>query len=233
MNERGNKPWCHAHPHKLCCDARTHEQKHKKPPTHKTQHPTPTTYLYLSLEEFLTSFWIEDRFTFSLVWKGIAIPAQRSVVSSHLARERTKISTTKMKTFSFQFNLLLVSCTLFLVSISPAESFSPLQPSLTQRYLASTQPFSTVFAENSDDGIVELGEEPKTAETEDDAPVAPFLSQGEISEEAMTMDFSDPKQARVMVYIILSLLPVLFLIPLMLGSRDLIPLDALPPVELN
>jgi hypothetical protein len=43
---------------------------------------------------------------------------------------------------------------------------------------------------------------------------------------------SDPKQARVIVYIVLSLLPVLFLIPFMLGSRDLIPLDDLPPVQL-
>jgi len=62
---------------------------------------------------------------------------------------------------------------------------------------------------------------------------APFLSQGKISEEAMDMNWNDPKQTRVMFYIILSLLPVLFLIPLMLGSRDLIPPDALPPVEIN
>lgn len=62
---------------------------------------------------------------------------------------------------------------------------------------------------------------------------APFLSQGEISEEAMEMNWNDPKQTRVMFYIILSLLPVLFLIPLMLGSRDLLPLDALPPVPLS
>jgi len=59
---------------------------------------------------------------------------------------------------------------------------------------------------------------------------APFLSQGEISEEALEMNWNDPKQTRVMIYIILSLLPVLFLIPLMLGSRDLVPL---PPVEIN
>ena len=66
-----------------------------------------------------------------------------------------------------------------------------------------------------------------------EAAAAPFLSQGDIDEEALTMDWSDPKQQRVMIYIILSLLPVLFLIPLMLGSRDLIPQDMLPPVELN
>jgi hypothetical protein len=60
--------------------------------------------------------------------------------------------------------------------------------------------------------------------------LSPFLSQGEIDPEAMNPDLSDPKQARVIIYIILSLVPVLFLIPLMMiGSRDLIPLDALPP----
>ena len=62
--------------------------------------------------------------------------------------------------------------------------------------------------------------------------VAPFLSQGEIDPEALNPDLSDPKQARVIIYIILSLLPVLFLIPLMLGSRELIPLDAVPPVQM-
>ena len=85
---------------------------------------------------------------------------------------------------------------------------------------------------SSDDGVVELVDE----DTEEEKAVetaAPFLSQGEIVDEALNPDLSDPKQARVIIYIILSLLPVLFLIPLMLGSRDLIPLDALPPVEIG
>jgi len=69
-------------------------------------------------------------------------------------------------------------------------------------------------------------EAPKVA-----AAAAPFLSQGEILEESMSFS-NDPKQTRVIGYIVVSLLPVLFLIPLMLGSRDLIPLDALPPVEM-
>lgn len=63
-------------------------------------------------------------------------------------------------------------------------------------------------------------------------PSAPFLSQGEILPESLNPDLSDPKQARVIIYIIISLVPVLFLIPLMLGSRDLIPLDDLPPVQM-
>lgn len=62
--------------------------------------------------------------------------------------------------------------------------------------------------------------------------VAPFLSQSEISKESMEINWNDPKQTRVMFYIILSLLPVLFLIPLMIGSRDLIPQDVLPPIVL-
>ena len=95
--------------------------------------------------------------------------------------------------------------------------------------------------ENKENQVVELLDDDETtstaATTEEEkntaVTTAPFLSQGEISEEAMEMDWSDPKQARVMFYIILSLIPVLFLIPLMLGSRDLIPVEVLPPVELN
>ena len=92
------------------------------------------------------------------------------------------------------------------------------------------------MANNDNDGVVELADD-----DEDAAPVtvtvlesesAPFLSQGGISEDALNPDLSDPKQTRVIIYIILSLIPVLFLIPLMLGSRDLIPLDALPPVDM-
>lgn len=89
---------------------------------------------------------------------------------------------------------------------------------------------STRLWEEKTDGVVELvDDEEKTVPK----AVAPFMSQGEISEEGMEMDLSDPKQARVMFYIILSLLPVLFLIPLMLGSREMIPAEMLPPVELN
>ena len=93
---------------------------------------------------------------------------------------------------------------------------------------------------DGDNQVVELvdddtEEQPSEAKSDDATAVAvaPFLSQGEISEEVMEMDWNDPKQTRVIFYIILSLLPVLFLVPLMLGSRDLIPADVLPPVELS
>jgi hypothetical protein len=64
---------------------------------------------------------------------------------------------------------------------------------------------------------------------------APFLSQGELSSDPKLLnpDFSDDKQNRVILYIILTLVPILFLVPLMIGSRDLIPLDILPSVELT
>jgi len=89
--------------------------------------------------------------------------------------------------------------------------------------------------ESSSTGVVELADD-----DEDEAPTttpqaqaqAPFLSQGEVLPESLDPDLSDPKQTRVIIYTIISLLPVLFLIPLMLGSRDLIPVDSLPPVEL-
>jgi hypothetical protein len=121
------------------------------------------------------------------------------------------------------------------VSMFGVTGFTPpaSQSKLATRFQSA--PFTaSPFRMSKDDGVVELtddepteGGEEKTVE--ENKVVAPFLSQGEISEEAV--DLSDPKQARVMFYIILSLLPVLFLIPLMLGSRDLLPQDILPPVE--
>ena len=85
--------------------------------------------------------------------------------------------------------------------------------------------------ELADDDTEMEEQEASESKTDAEKAVAPFLSQGEISEEALVMDWSDPKQQRVMFYIILSLLPVLFLLPLMLGSRELIPPDLLPPVQ--
>lgn len=100
----------------------------------------------------------------------------------------------------------------------------------------------TIMNMANDDGVVELADDEEDIATpaksgSESAPApAMFLSQGEISdeaiEEALNPDLSDPKQTRVIIYIVLSLIPVLFLIPLMLGSRDLIPLEALPPVQM-
>lgn len=105
----------------------------------------------------------------------------------------------------------------------------------SKRCMRKLTNFSPIFMAEADaeaeNQVVELAddeseEQASESKTEDETAVAaPFLSQGEISEEAMTMDWSDPKQQRVMFYIILSLLPVLFLIPLMLGSRELIPAE--------
>jgi hypothetical protein len=82
------------------------------------------------------------------------------------------------------------------------------------------------------DGVVELADEEEETQASPISAAAPFLSQGEILQESLNPDLSDPKQTRVIIYIIISLIPVLFLIPLMLGSRDLIPLEALPSVDL-
>mmetsp|Transcript_4999 Transcript_4999/g.12837 ORF Transcript_4999/g.12837 Transcript_4999/m.12837 type:complete len:154 (-) Transcript_4999:402-863(-) len=125
-------------------------------------------------------------------------------------------------------------------------AFTNPQPAILGPSKSCMRQFSTghfhplLMAESeAENQVVELADDetedqPTSELKSDDAPVqaAPFLSQGEISEEALTMDWSDPKQQRVMFYIILSLLPVLFLIPLMLGSRELIPPELLPPVEL-
>ena len=84
-----------------------------------------------------------------------------------------------------------------------------------------------------DAGVVELGDSDDEPEQKPVKVVAPFLSQqNEIADGVLNPNLSDPKQTRVIIYIILSLVPVLFLIPLILGSRDFIPMDALPPVSL-
>jgi hypothetical protein len=120
----------------------------------------------------------------------------------------------------------------FFVFAASASSFQ-IATSVSRQSRSTPFTPSRLF-EDKVDGVVEVADEDK----EEPAPkvakqVAPFISQGEISEESMEMDLSDPKQARVMFYIVLSLLPVLFLVPLMLGSREMIPAEMLPPVELN
>lgn len=118
--------------------------------------------------------------------------------------------------------------TLFLLSIVTPRN-GAFQPAPFVRSLSTHAVRHTILLNQSsqdDDGVVELGDEPTTK------TVAPFLSQGDIAEDVLQVDLNDPKQTRVIIYIILSLVPVLFLVPLMLGSRDLIPLDALPPVTL-
>lgn len=128
---------------------------------------------------------------------------------------------------------------LFLVGVlqtTTTSAFSTPKTAISRNQLSATtiKPAFRTHLHMAENEVVELvDDEEATTDKEKDVAVAPFLSQGEISEEAMEMDWKDPKQARVMSYIILSLIPVLFLIPLMLGSRELIPIDALPPVPLN
>ena len=117
------------------------------------------------------------------------------------------------------------------------------KPAFSSTLLFEVKESTTVTTDSAMlDGVVELGQSTTTdianEETKNSSPglieqaVAPFFSQGEIDPQTLNPDLSDPKQARVIIYIILSLLPVLFLIPLMIGSRDLIPLDAVAPVQL-
>ena len=134
-----------------------------------------------------------------------------------------------------------------LVSVSPSpplQSRAAVQESQHEyrRAISTSALFSTGDDDSNNLGVIDLTDEDDddnssspTHTTPQQQQQAPFLSQGEISTDPnlLSPDFNDAKQTRVIIYIILTLLPVLFLIPLMIGSRDLIPLDALPPVELN
>jgi len=115
---------------------------------------------------------------------------------------------------------------------------SSLVRTTTTGHRCSTSPALFEKKQELDDGVVELVDssmEEHGTKKEGGAAVPNnplFISQGEIDPETLNPDLSDPKQARVIIYIIISLIPVLFLIPLMLGSRELIPLDAVPPVQM-
>ena len=125
-------------------------------------------------------------------------------------------------------------------AFAPAKlATSPLK-TLHCRYKMTPKPLASTPDDNSNLGVIDLTDDddddvPKTAPQSARTPTAPFLSQGELSDDPnlLSPDLSDAKQTRVIIYIILTLLPVLFLVPLMIGSRDLIPLDALPPVEIG
>jgi hypothetical protein len=142
---------------------------------------------------------------------------------------------------------------ILLALLGSTEAFSPSNTSFLSRATTTTSattpfspvtlPFTTLRAapdapDTASDEVVELGDDRKSEEVADDSVLAKavrgplFISQGEIDPETLNPDFSDAKQTRVVIYTVLSLLPVLFLIPFMLG-RDFIPLDSLPPVDLT
>ena len=145
---------------------------------------------------------------------------------------------TTVKQEGYKTNKTMIGSRLIaiVVAVVLATTASAFQIPMASRVLCRKEVF--ILMSKNDDGVVELvDDEPAattttiTEESKPEEAVAPFLSQGEISEESM--DLSDPKQARVAIYIILSLLPVLFLIPLMLGSREMIPAEMLPPVDIG
>mmetsp|Transcript_21044 Transcript_21044/g.49401 ORF Transcript_21044/g.49401 Transcript_21044/m.49401 type:complete len:156 (+) Transcript_21044:38-505(+) len=153
-----------------------------------------------------------------------------------------------MTTSTTRQTIVLLLVSVLLASVQPALGFSGPQSARARRTTLTRVRASENEAEGSASnlGVIDL-----TDEDEDEAvqvvpissqnivvqreQVAPFLSQGEISDDPnlLSPDGTDAKQNRVIIYIILSLIPVLFLVPLMIGSRDLIPMDALPPVPLN
>jgi len=160
-------------------------------------------------------------------------------------REEYDISVTMKASFDKTGFLLIVAVVTMQATISYA--FITPQPAITGPSMPYMRKLSTKHGDplfmsetEGENQVVELADdetdeqpasESKTG-AEKLAAAAPFISQGEIDEEALTMNWSDPQQQRVIFYIILSLLPVLFLVPLMLGSRELIPQELLPPVEL-
>jgi len=172
------------------------------------------------------------------------------------------------------FYLALVVC---IIQITNVSAFAPTRSNVmrhtsTQQYHIINNILLQAAGDNDNLGVIDLTDEDEdeavavsTPPPQQQSPAAPFLSQGELSDDPnlLNPDFNDAKQSRVIFYIILTLVPIvsfiysiyvsfiyclsnahdmycnslelsqLFLVPLMLGSRDLIPLDALPPVEMS
>mmetsp|Transcript_21540 Transcript_21540/g.38576 ORF Transcript_21540/g.38576 Transcript_21540/m.38576 type:complete len:163 (+) Transcript_21540:61-549(+) len=136
-------------------------------------------------------------------------------------------------------------------NISPISAFTtPLKSSVhhaqttstrNNYYRSTTKPLASSSEDSTNRGVIDLTDDDEDENTATNTSAtntntaAPFLSQGELSDDPnlLSPDFKDAKQTRVIIYIILTLVPILFLVPLMIGSRDLIPLDALPPVDIS
>lgn len=139
--------------------------------------------------------------------------------------------------------MILFSLVVVMAFLTTARGFTPVV-SRTVVPMTTTSPYSVsrwmAAEDEKNSGVVELGggddDDSETTTDKKDLPKAVsaplFISQGEIDPGTLNPDFSDAKQTRVIIYTILSLLPVLFLIPFMLG-RDFIPVDSLPPVDLS
>ena len=151
-----------------------------------------------------------------------------------------------MKTSTTRLATVLLLASVLLAVVQPALGFSCPKSARARRTTLTQVRASEDEGSASNLGVIDLTDDdedepvqvvPISTQNIDvqQEQVAPFLSQGEISDDPnlLSPDGTDAKQNRVIIYIILSLVPVLFLVPLMIGSRDLVPLDALPPVPLN
>ncbi|GFH60619.1 hypothetical protein CTEN210_17095 [Chaetoceros tenuissimus] len=138
-----------------------------------------------------------------------------------------------MKIGQFSFKFLACIALVCAMLLSSVEGFTVPTPRVSIDSRKTVDASISLMMAN-DDGVVELvDDEEETTPKENQASTPMFISQSnEIAEDVLNPDLTDPKQTRVIIYIVLSLLPVLFLIPLMLGSRDLIPLDDIPPVQM-
>jgi len=147
-----------------------------------------------------------------------------------LRRVLLEVIKSKMNTRTPVMLILLTFVSTSSFIVNPVE-MGTLRP---PRFLCITNLRVSISLSSKSEGDVETDFE-NTPDSLSQPPQTPFFtSQNPVDLKALKdeADLSDPKQQRVIIYIVLSLLPVLFLIPLML-NRDLIPLDALPPVEMN
>ena len=113
--------------------------------------------------------------------------------------------------------LLLVVCVIQITNVS---AFTPTRSNVisyttTQQYITKMSTHLNAAGDNDNLGVIDLTDEDEEEVVAVSTPqqqslAAPFLSQGELSDDPnlLNPDFNDAKQSRVIFYIILTLVPI-------------------------
>ena len=118
------------------------------------------------------------------------------------------------------FYLTLVICIIHVTNVS---AFAPSRSNAirhTTTHINKQAIHLNLAGENDNLGVIDLTDEDEeevvavsTPSPQQQSPAAPFLSQGELSDDPnlLNPDFNDAKQSRVIFYIILTLVPIVSL----------------------
>lgn len=118
------------------------------------------------------------------------------------------------------FYLTLVIC---IIQVTNVSAFAPTRSNVirhTTTHINKQTIHLNAAGDNDNLGVIDLTDEDEdeavavsTPPPQQQSPAAPFLSQGELSDDPnlLNPDFNDAKQSRVIFYIILTLVPIVSL----------------------